>query len=109
MSSSVELQAGACGLDFETGFSSECQQPGQSASQGCHREMRTEPSTGSGDNSSSGDPILLPGDQYQFPNTFGASGLYGLNPKLRIAQGLGIGTGDGQEGFLKHVSNVPSL
>lgn len=52
MSSSVKLQAGACGLDFEAGFSSECQQPGQSAIQGYHREMRTEPSTRREDNSS---------------------------------------------------------
>lgn len=52
MMSSVELQAGACGLDFEAGSSSECQQPGQSATQGCHREMRTGASTRCGDNSS---------------------------------------------------------
>lgn len=57
MSSSVKLQAGACGLDFEAGFSSECQQPGRSAIQGCHRPMKTEPSTRSGDSSSLQTPF----------------------------------------------------
>lgn len=105
--SSVKLQAGACGLDFEAGFNSECQQPGQSATQGCHREMRTEVSTGSGDNSSLEALFSCWEGQYQFLNTLEESGLYGLNPKFRIIQELG---GRNRiQGFPRHVSNVPGL
>lgn len=91
-------QTGACELDFEADFNSGCQELGQNAIQNCHREMGTEPRTRSEDNSSLETPLFCWEASISFQIPLGENpGLYSLNPKCPIMQGMGVGKGDGKD------------
>lgn len=75
-------QTGACASDFEAGFSSECQEPGQSAIQAGHRVMGTEHRARSGDNSSLETALSCweAGISFQIP--FGGSWVIWSEPQM---------------------------